>query len=67
MQQQPLGGSRPLGIVRPAQARQVRQMQSVRAVVMDAPPRQQNGHASDQIRDGAVGSTGPTIINGQVS
>ena len=66
MQQQVLGGSRPLALGRPAQARQARQVQPVRAVVMDAPPRQQNGHGPDQIRDGAVGTTGPTIINGQV-
>ena len=72
MQQQVLGGSQPLNLVRPSRTQQrllARQMQPARAVVMDAPPStsQKNGHVPNEIRDGAVGTTGPTIINGQVS
>ena len=72
MQQQVLGGSVPLSVGRAGcsqQRKAMRHVQPVRAVVMDAPPsdKLQNGHASDQIRNGKVGTTGPTIINGQVS
>ncbi len=71
MQQQVLGGTTPVSLPRACRSQQrkaARHVQPAKAVVMDAPPsdKLQNGHAGNQIRNGKVGTTGPTIINGQV-